>query len=112
MTKLQQLRKERGISQAKFAKHFGVAQNTVSNWESGNRAMDGQILSKMADFFDVSIDYLMGKSDIRRMDRSDIGGNDDFIRALANEAQALNSEHRDQIMKMVIFLKQQQKEIK
>lgn len=62
MNRLRELRQQAGISQAKFAKKMSVAQNTVSNWETGTRIMDTETAGKVADYFGVSVDYLIGKT--------------------------------------------------
>ena len=60
------LRKERsnlGLNQVEFAKIFNVTKQTVSNWENGNRNPDSATLSKLADYFEVTVDYLIGRTD-------------------------------------------------
>ncbi|CEO04824.1 DNA-binding protein [[Clostridium] sordellii] len=60
------LRKERvnlGLNQVEFAKIFNVTKQTVSNWENGNRNPDSATLSKLADYFGVTVDYLLGRTD-------------------------------------------------
>lgn len=59
MNRLAELRKSNGLSQQQFAKIFGVAQNTVSNWENGNRLVDTENLQKIADYFGVTTDYIL-----------------------------------------------------
>lgn len=60
---LKQLRLQKGLSQVDFAKIINVAKGTVSNWEKGNRNPDHQMLLKIANFFNVSIDYLLCNTD-------------------------------------------------
>ena len=60
--RLAELRKKANISQASLAKKFKVTQHTVSRWETGDREPDNETLSKLADFFDVTIDYLLGRN--------------------------------------------------
>lgn len=60
MLRLKELRKQKGLNQTSFAKAFGVAQNTVSNWENGNRMLDTATANEIAKFFGVSVDYLLG----------------------------------------------------
>lgn len=63
------LREERlnlGLNQVEFAKIFNVTKQTVSNWENGNRNPDSNTLSKLADYFDVTVDYLLGRTDERK----------------------------------------------
>ena len=61
--RLKELRIEKWISQRKFGELIGVCNQTVSFWESGSREPDMDTLVKISDFFDVSTDYLLGKSD-------------------------------------------------
>lgn len=61
--RLKQLREKAGYSQYSFADAFGVAQSTVGNWEAGKREPNFETMQKLASFFDVSVDYLLGRSD-------------------------------------------------
>lgn len=63
--RLKELRTEAGLTQKEIAEKIHVGQNSYSNWENGNRKPTAEITSKLADFFKVPIDYLLGKSDIR-----------------------------------------------
>ncbi|MVX64990.1 helix-turn-helix domain-containing protein [Clostridium chromiireducens] len=53
-----------GYNQPELAKIMNVSKQTVSNWENGNRTPDAETLSKLSDLFSVSVDYLLGKTDI------------------------------------------------
>ena len=57
---LKALRENSKISQAVLAKELGVAQGTVGNWESGSRTPDLDMLVKIAKYFDVTVDHLLG----------------------------------------------------
>ncbi len=60
-TKLRELREAAGYkSQQAFADAFGIAQSTVGNWEAGKREPNYTTTKKLADFFHVPIDYLIG----------------------------------------------------
>ena len=61
--RLKRLRADKEISQTKIAPLFGVAQQTYAHWESGDSQPDIEILAKMAVFFGVTLDYLVGLSD-------------------------------------------------
>lgn len=63
MLRLKQLRISRKITQKDFAAILKVPANTYNQWENGKRTPDNEILMRIADYFDVSIDYLMGRSD-------------------------------------------------
>ena len=51
------------MSQKQFSKSLNVAQNTISQWETGQRDIDSTTLIKIAKFFNVSTDYLLGLTD-------------------------------------------------
>jgi repressor LexA len=61
--RLKELRKERKISQQKLADHLDVARSTVAMWEVGPNQPDSEMLLRIADYFDVTVDYLLGRSD-------------------------------------------------
>ena len=60
-TTLQTLRKNRGVTQEQLATHLGVSPQAVSKWENGSYP-DGDLLPQIADYFEVSIDYLYGRA--------------------------------------------------
>lgn len=59
MKKLKELRQKRGLSQEKVAQYLGVSKQAYSNYENGNRNLNNEFLLKLAEFFDVSTDYLL-----------------------------------------------------
>ena len=63
MKNLKKLRKEKGLSQLQLALKLGLNQNTISRYENGQREADHQTLIMFADFFGVTVDYLIGRTD-------------------------------------------------
>lgn len=61
--RLKQLRTARGISQVRLAMELSVSQHTISRYETGEREADYAMLIRIADYFDVSIDYLLERTD-------------------------------------------------
>jgi len=61
--RLKQLREQKNISQQKLAMDLAMNQNTISRYETGEREADYNTLIKIADYFDVSIDYLLERTD-------------------------------------------------
>ena len=61
--RLKELRKKRGISQLKLALDLNMNQNTISRYETGERQADYETLIALADFFNVSVDYLLGRTE-------------------------------------------------
>ncbi len=60
MKRLRELRKKQKISMRDFGKLFGLAESTISLYETGKRQPDNEMLLKFANFFNVSVDYLLG----------------------------------------------------
>ena len=67
MIRLKELRRQKQISQLKLAMDLGMNQNTVSRYETGEREADYQTLIAFAEYFHVSVDYLLGRTDNPRM---------------------------------------------
>lgn len=61
--RLKYLREKRGISQLKLAMDLDMNQNSISRYETGAREADYKSLIKFADYFNVSIDYLLERTD-------------------------------------------------
>lgn len=64
--RLKELREAAGYSQYSFAREFGVAQSTVGGWEAGKREPNFETIQRIADFFGVSVDYLLGRADEKK----------------------------------------------
>ena len=62
MNRIKELRLRQGLKQSELANVASVGQTTISNWEKGVTEVDTQSLFALADFFNTSTDYLLGKS--------------------------------------------------
>ena len=71
MNRLKFLRNEKGESLEKIAKQLNVTIQTISNYENEKRDMTPDTIIKLAEYFGVSTDYLLGKSDIRNPEQID-----------------------------------------
>ena len=60
-TRLKLLRESKGLRQEDIGALFGFGKSTISQWESGGREPDYSIIVKLADYFQVSTDYLLGR---------------------------------------------------
>ena len=67
--RLKFLRKKKGISQIKLAIDLSMNQNSISRYENGMRQADYETLIKFADYFNVSIDYLLERTDNPKMNK-------------------------------------------
>lgn len=61
--RLKELREKRGISQLRLAMELAMNQNSISRYETGSREADYATLIKLSDYFNVSIDYLLERTD-------------------------------------------------
>lgn len=71
MNRLKELRLERGLLQSDIAKIINKSERTVGFYETGERDMGTETLAILSDFLNVSIDYLLGKSNIRNSEKLD-----------------------------------------
>lgn len=62
-TRLRELRNERGVSQQELGKLVNMSKMAVSHWESGHSEPSISQLILLSDFFEVTVDYLIGKTD-------------------------------------------------
>ena len=65
MNRLKELRLEKNKLQSDIAKILGVSDRAVGNYETGKRDMSPDTILKLAEYFNVSTDYLLGRTDIR-----------------------------------------------
>lgn len=71
MLRLRELRLAKGLRQVDFAKEMGILQSSLSSWENGRYEPDNEMLLKIANYFGVSIEYLLGQSnDVHKMEKS------------------------------------------
>lgn len=61
--RVEELRKKGKYTQADLAAVLGVNYRTYAHYEKGDRDMSPEVLIKLADFYQVSIDYLLGRTD-------------------------------------------------
>lgn len=95
--RLRDLRKDAGLSQKEFAKLFGAAQNTVSQWETGSRSIDGETLCKLSEYFDVSVDYLLGLSDEKKNPAEDLS---EVKRSMVDLVDQLSDEQVSKLLQI------------
>lgn len=86
--RLVQLRKELGLTQEEFAEKIGYSRTAISAWEIGRNEASNADTLKIADFFGVSTDYLLGKTDIRNYDEDE----KEFRFAFHKETEGLSDE--------------------
>lgn len=66
---LKELRKEKGLSQIAVQMQIGIEQALISKYENGERVPPTETLMQLADFYGVSMDYIMGRTDRKEINR-------------------------------------------
>ena len=61
--RIRELMKENGLNQVRLAEKVGIKQNTISSWLNGKKEPSITSLWLLADYFDVDVDYLIGRKD-------------------------------------------------
>jgi transcriptional regulator with XRE-family HTH domain len=99
---LKKLRKAKGLTQVQFAKIFNISTGTIAMWETNKRIPDTTMLIKIAEFFDVTVDYLLGKDDNSHMDKKekDPDNTDQDLIILNRNAKKLSPENRKKLLDM------------
>lgn len=88
---IKKLRIAQGINQVEFAKILCVTKQCVSNWENDNVVPSIDMLCKIADFFGVSTDYLLGRSERRIVEVSNLTDEQiSHITSIVNDLGKLN----------------------
>lgn len=70
--RLKYLRRLNDITQQELADYLNVGKTTISNYETGYSTPDVETLNKIADFFNTTIDYLLGRTDQRDPDKPEL----------------------------------------
>lgn len=82
--RLKSLRKAKNLSQYELADRLGFSRGKLANYEQGTREPDFATLEIIADFFDVSTDYLLGKSNVLNISTSKADQDEAEFQAFAN----------------------------
>ena len=90
---LKALREERGLSQVELAKQLDISASAIGMYEVNSREPSDDIKTKIAEYFDVSIDYLLGVSDVRNPNENK-NTDEEFI-FLYEGYKGLDDAHKD-----------------
>jgi len=99
--RLKALREERGLRQVDLANAIGVALTTISGYELNTRTPRIEVLTKIADFFGVTPNYLLGEDeDLSQLEAEFPDG----IRVLRRANNEMTEEQKKQIVKYIDFM--------
>lgn len=104
-SRLKELRKKNGITQVDFAKAFNISTGTIGNWETGAREPDAQTLLKIANYFGVTVDYLLGETDTPEKSTKTLVDESDIKVALFGGDREVTDEMWDEVRNFVDYVK-------
>lgn len=106
----EKLMKDRGVTPYRVHKETGVAQSTLSDWKNGKCRPKIDKIRAIADYFGVSVDYLLGNEPKEKTPAEADVTFDDFTYAMYGEAKELTDEDKNMLLEMARMLKKRQQE--
>ena len=98
--RLRQLRKERKLTQTEVGKAIGVTAGSVSKFETGLKPASRETVERAANFFEVPIDFILGRSDSREV-------NEDFSKkyhGIKSRLEQLPEEHQEIVLQNMLSI--------
>ena len=106
--RIERLLFENGMKQADLAKATGISTGLISQWKNRSQQPSAKKLQIIADYFDVSTDYLLGNDTKQKTPAEADVTFDDFTYALHGETKELTEENKQKLLEMARFFKMQQ----
>lgn len=100
MNRIKQLRNERNINQDVLAKLLGIEIAGISKLETGRVPLKDEYIVKLAEFFGVTTDYILGKSDIRNPEKVEIDTDKLYIGLSTNDYENITDKQKEQITEL------------
>lgn len=105
--RLKRLRMEKGITQKELADRLHISRSTIAGYESLGKEPDGEKLCALADFFGVSVDYLLGVTDSRELTSpAPAAAQRPVEAAIAGELGSLSDRQLDRLLGYIQALKE------
>lgn len=106
MLQIKELRKQNNITMKRLGEIVGVSESCISQYENGKRQPDNDMLKRLADFFNVSVDQLLGRKETVSLDEQ--LSKEEF--ALFGEVRDLTTEEKKRVLDFIKFTKSQREE--
>lgn len=103
LDRITMLIEDKGITQQEFLRSIGLNKSALSDWKKGINKSYKKHIDKIADYFGVSVDYLLGKTDIPSTPTPE--QRDEF----AEETKDLSPDERERVKEYIKFVKSQRK---
>lgn len=98
--RIRDLRKQKRMSQTELAKSAGVSQTTVTAWETGKAEPSSSAVARLADIFNVTTDYLLGRPNKQETKKDDVELSDDDV-IMIWRGKPLSDEDRELIRRIM-----------
>ena len=96
--RIRELRKQRGMTMKELGKVIGVAESTVSQYELGRRQPDNETLLTLGEFFEVSVDYLLGGVSYPDPRLKELAEKSEFQKKLDNLSRDMSEDEKRQLL--------------
>ncbi|MFC9321569.1 helix-turn-helix domain-containing protein [Bacillus subtilis] len=107
---LKKLRREKNLSQKELGNKLGLAESTIGMYEQGKRQPDYETLLKIADFFEVTLDFLLGNpKDAVKEKEAAYSISDTDLQIAFKDASDFSEEARRQAIDFIEYLKEKEK---
>ena len=103
--RLKELRMEKGKTQKEMAKDLGTTDVSIGRYEAGTREPKTDILNALADYFDVTTDYLLGRTDEKQIKKECFQGVNTIAAHRIGDIEQLPDEALDQLGDYIELLK-------
>lgn len=109
--RIKELREENKLTQQQLADSINISKSSISMYENNNRVPELETFEALADFFNVDMDYLKGKSDIRRknpytsLGKSLLDADDPELLDMIKDIKNMNPEQREKIKPIIKLIK-------
>ena len=108
MENLRIIREKRNINQQKIAVELEISQESISKYENGNAFPSREILIKLADYLNCSIDYLMGRTDNPSLNKEKLSAKDEEIENLIFRYNRLSNENKNKLEGCLLALEREE----
>lgn len=101
MENLKSLRESRKITQSQLGEYLGAKKSAISLWESGKRQPDQETLVRIATYFDVTVDYLLGREEQSSVPQEKAPADDPLTEQIMAKAQKMSDKERLKLLKLI-----------
>ncbi len=96
MDRIKKLRLDRNLTQKQVADALEIQRPTYTRYETGIREPDLEALNRLADFFEVSVDYLLGRTDLPNYEKEP-----EYLRRIRLASEQMNEKQRQKMLQIL-----------